>query len=215
MADEEETREKFVSNGVEYEPYINSAAKGAPSKHSAFGATTNGVSNRALSPQNPVKVIQCTAIARSTGKRCGRFSVRGTNVCIKHGASFPTVRAKAEAVTEAARMRLLDMADQAIDVIEDLSLNSTADQVRLKASTEILDRAGIRGGMEIDFGGEVTHTLETAADRTRKQLEATSNRLAEARRLAEEKAGAVLADADGSDALDGDVIDAEIIEDDE
>lgn len=209
MTDEEETTEKFVSNGVEYEPYINSAAKGNPSKHSAFGSTTNGVSNRALSPQNPVKAIQCTATARSTGKRCGRFSVRGTNVCIKHGASFPSVRAKADAVTEAARMRLLEMSDQAIDVIEDLSLNATAEQVRLKASTEILDRAGIRGGVEIDFGGEVTHTIETAADRTRKQLAETSARLAEARRLIEEKANSVPGPTDGSDALDEDIVDVE------
>jgi tRNA A37 N6-isopentenylltransferase MiaA len=185
-------REKYLE---ERQP--NSEERGEPSKHSAF-VSNNGVSNRPLSPQNPVKVIRCTEIARSTGKQCGRWALRGTNVCQKHGGSLPHVKEHAAAVVEAARLRLIGMSDQAIDVIEDLSLNATAEQVRLKASTEILDRAGVRAGVEVDFSGQVDLTVETAADRTRRHLEETARRMAEARRIQE--------------AADEDVVDAEIVE---
>ena len=60
-----------------YPPHTNTEIQGNPSKHSAFASTTDGISNRELSLQNPVKVVRCTAIARSTGKQCGRFSIRG------------------------------------------------------------------------------------------------------------------------------------------
>lgn len=176
-----------------------------PSKYSA--RSTDGKSNRRISPQNPVQVIRCTATARSTGQRCGRWSLRGSNVCAKHGGQLPTVKAHAQAVVEAARLRLLDMADQAIDVIEDLSLNATAEQVRLKASTEILDRSGIRGGTEVLVAVEDNRT-ETAAERTMRHLEETSKRLEDFKKAAEEKAAKSA--ADGSD-----VIDAELVEDED
>lgn len=192
----------------------------APSKHSTDGFT-NGVSNRKLTVANPVPTVQCTNIARSTGKRCRRFSLRGANVCVKHGGQLPNVQEHAAAVVEAARLRMVGLADEAVDIIHDLALNSTADNVRLKASTEILDRAGVRTNPEIEV--TVTHNEgETAAERTQRALMEIAERTAAARAAAEEKMAQVARDtADVAEQLDRvlrqdeDVVDAEILEDED
>lgn len=49
-----------------------------------------------------------------------------------------------------ARAKLTQAAPYAVDVLEDLMTNATSEPVKLKASTEILDRAGVRGGVELD-----------------------------------------------------------------
>jgi hypothetical protein len=41
-------------------------------------------------------------------------------------------------------------APYAVDMLEDLMENAESEPVKLKAATEILDRAGVRGGIEID-----------------------------------------------------------------
>lgn len=51
---------------------------------------------------------------------------------------------------ERARAKLTQAAPYAVDVLEDLMENAASEPVRLKASTEILDRAGVRGGIEFD-----------------------------------------------------------------
>jgi hypothetical protein len=51
---------------------------------------------------------------------------------------------------------LTQAAPYAVDVLEDLMENAASEPVRLKASTEILDRAGVRGGIEFDARLEVT-----------------------------------------------------------
>ncbi len=51
---------------------------------------------------------------------------------------------------ERARARLVQAAPYAVDTLEQLMLEAESEPVRLKASTEILDRAGVRGGVEVD-----------------------------------------------------------------
>jgi hypothetical protein len=51
---------------------------------------------------------------------------------------------------------LLQSAPYAVDVLEELMESAQSEPVRLKASTEILDRAGVRGGVELDVGVDVT-----------------------------------------------------------
>lgn len=55
-----------------------------------------------------------------------------------------------------ARAKLTQAAPYAVDVLEDLMLNGISEPVKLKASTEILDRAGVRGGIELDANLNVT-----------------------------------------------------------
>jgi hypothetical protein len=57
---------------------------------------------------------------------------------------------------ERARKKIIQAAPYAVDVLEELMESAVSEPVRLKASTEILDRAGVRGGIEIDANVEVT-----------------------------------------------------------
>jgi hypothetical protein len=57
---------------------------------------------------------------------------------------------------ERARRKLVQSAPYAVDVLEELMESAVSEPVRLKATTEILDRAGIRGGTELDVGLEIT-----------------------------------------------------------
>jgi hypothetical protein len=55
---------------------------------------------------------------------------------------------------ERARAKLTQAAPYAVDVLEELMETAASEPVRLKASTEILDRAGVRGGIE--FNAKIT-----------------------------------------------------------
>jgi hypothetical protein len=132
------------------------------------------------------------------------------------------VQEHAAAVVEAARLRLIGMSDMAIDVLEDLALNSTADQVRLGAARDVLDRANVKGDTVIDV--KVEHSMETAAERTRRHLEETATRLNTARQaedarreaFAEQAGNAVVRFAEVLGGLqeDEDIQDAEVIDED-
>jgi len=110
----------------------------------------------------PVPVVRCIGTASTTGERCKRWSLRGTNVCRKHGAQLPNVRDHAEAVVESARLQLMGMADDAVEVLSDLMKAGVADAVRLKAAETVLTRSGIKDG--ITFEVEVTHNVSMAED---------------------------------------------------
>lgn len=112
-------------------------------------------------PDRPVPALRCTH-ERDDGTRCKKFGVRGTGfdmpaMCFVHGGSLPSVKAKAEAHVLSARMRLIQALPVALDTLLDLAENATAENVKLKASTEILDRAGIKGGYELQVD-VVNHT---------------------------------------------------------
>lgn len=63
-------------------------------------------------------------------------------------------------------MRLLDDTGLALDCLEALMEPGTGESIRLKASTEVLDRAGIRGGFEIDLGvGTTANPMEMLTER--------------------------------------------------
>jgi hypothetical protein len=57
---------------------------------------------------------------------------------------------------ERARKKLTQAAPYAVDVLEELMESAESEPVRLKASTEILDRAGVRGGQDFTIDMEVT-----------------------------------------------------------
>jgi hypothetical protein len=63
---------------------------------------------------------------------------------------------------ERARRKLTQAAPYAVDTLEELMQSAASEPVRLKASTEILDRAGIRGGVELDANVEVTDRRSAA-----------------------------------------------------
>lgn len=78
-----------------------------------------------------------------------------------------------------ARNRLVSASLGAVDGLEELAQTATSEPVRLGAMKEILDRAGIRGGMEIDQKVEVTVT--NADEVIRKRLSEIAARAEERR----------------------------------
>lgn len=63
---------------------------------------------------------------------------------------------------ERAREKLMQAAPYAVDKLEELMEFAESEPVKLKAATEILDRAGVRGGIEIDTS--VNIDVRPAAD---------------------------------------------------
>lgn len=112
--------------------------------------------------KEPVPVMRCTSPANGTGERCKQWSIRGATLCVKHGGQLPTVKEHAAAVVESSRIRMFGLTDGAVDVLESLFQPGTAEGIRLKAATEVLDRAGIRGGADNTLSVEVTHREDPA-----------------------------------------------------
>lgn len=100
---------------------------------------------------------------------------------------------------ERAREKLVQAAPYAVDKLEELMEFAESEPVKLKAATEILDRAGVRGGVEIDTN--VNIDVRPAAQIIAERLERlSSGALSEAIRLS--KNGV-------------DVVDAEVVEEKE
>lgn len=59
---------------------------------------------------------------------------------------------------ERAREKIMQSAPFAVDVLEQLMETAESEPVRLKAAESILDRAGVRGGIEIDAQVEITES---------------------------------------------------------
>jgi hypothetical protein len=91
---------------------------------------------------------QCHAKAKATGQQCARHAIAGATVCRVHGGGAPQVREK-------ARLRLLALVDPAIGALGELVRDKRIPAVRLQASKDILDRAGIREAPETAAGSNV------------------------------------------------------------
>lgn len=175
-----------------------------PSGNSALAQGSNVPLGWKPTPNAPVPVVRCTQIKKD-GIRCGRWSLRGATKCYKHlgnGGALKNVEEHRKAVVEAAKLRLIDNADMALDTLEALMQPGSGEAIRLKAATETLDRAGVRGGLEITVDGEVT---VSSADEIRKRLAGLKEGADEVRKMR----AAMEAEADA------DIVDGEVIEDSE
>lgn len=113
----------------------------------------------------PLPVVRCTGTVRNgerEGMRCGRWSLMGHDKCMVHGGHLPSVQKAAATRVEAAKLRLLDDSDLAIDTLFELLKSGVAENVRLGAAKDILDRSGIKGGADMTV--EVVHTMSMAED---------------------------------------------------
>ena len=140
-------------------------------------------------------------ITKNDGLRCMLWASgrpKDDGLCRIH---LKTQRKPGEDI-ERARRKLVQAAPYAVDKLEELMENAESEPVRLKASTEILDRAGLRAGMDINLDVEVTDARQPAD--------------IVAERLANLAAGAqrtqrLLAEIDGATARE-DIVDAEVVE---
>jgi len=102
----------------------------------------------------PAALPHRCSVVKSDGVRCMLWSsgrLKDGGLCRIH---LRHSRKPGEDI-ERARRKLMQSAPYAVDVLEELMENATSEPVRLKASSEILDRAGVRGGMDIDLGVEL------------------------------------------------------------
>jgi hypothetical protein len=99
----------------------------------------------------------------------------------------------------------MQSAPYAVDVLEEMMETAVSEPVRLKAASEILDRAGVKGGFEFDVNVEITD------GRTPAQI--VMERLARLKQGAENTAQLLAATTSIQDA--DVIIDAEIQDDEE
>ncbi len=83
---------------------------------------------------------KCTATNRAGGP-CGKFAMRGGQVCRNHGGSSPQALAKAAAAVELAELRLRNLAPRAVAELESLVTSADSEQVRLQAANSLVDRS--------------------------------------------------------------------------
>lgn len=164
------------------------------------------------SAAEPVPVVRCQQIKKD-GERCKNWSLRGYVKCRKHsgpGALMKdgNVNKYREAVIEAGRLRLIDNTDMAIDVIEQLLLPGTSEGIRLKAATEIMDRAGLRGGFELKTDVDVK---VSASDEIAKRLQKLADGAAHVEQMKQKAQESLSTEMvpldDADDIVDGEVID--------
>lgn len=178
-------------------PWVVGATKAWQAEQAAGGPPTN---RRAPKP-----LPQRCRFVKSDGVRCQLwFSGRPKDdgLCRIH---LGRTRRPGEDV-ERARRKLIQAAPYAVDVLEELMESAESEPVRLKASTEILDRAGLRGGQDINIDMEVTEgrpAAQVVMERLARLQEGAS--MIAARALLEEQNGQEAEE-------DSEVVEAELVE---
>jgi hypothetical protein len=112
------------------------------------------------------------AAKKIDGHRCANWTNGTTDYgdfCRMHLSNRPNGEEESAGHLAKARNRLQSAALSAVDVMEDLMHTATSEVVRTTAAKEILDRAGVRGGIEIDNNVVVT---VNNADLVRQRLDA-------------------------------------------
>jgi hypothetical protein len=132
---------------------------------------------------------------KSDGIRCmlwGSGRPKDDGLCRVH---LRSVKHKTSDDIERAREKLMQAAPFAVDKLEELMEFAESEPVKLKAATEILDRAGVRGGVEIDT--TVNVDVRPAASIIAERLERLAVGAA---------ASAALLNKDGVDVVDAEVV---------
>lgn len=153
-----------------------------------------------------VAVPSRCAVTKSDGTRCwgwssGAIDMQG--LCRVHARRAGKIATTAMNNAQMTRARLASAAPGAVEELEALAYSAESEQVRLGALKDILDRAGYKAAIEIDQKVEVS--VSDAADTVK-------SRLAKLRKGQEEKQKLLRQIQEGTD---GEVIDAEVVEDDE
>lgn len=104
---------------------------------------------------------------------------------------------------ERARKKIMQAAPYAVDLLEDLMETAQSEPVKLKAATEILDRAGIRGGVELDANVSLVDTRPAA--------EIIAERLARLKTHAVDTAIELVSDGVNDGHVNDEIIDATVV----
>ncbi len=134
--------------------------------------------------KEPIPRIRCTNKAKQGGEQCRITAYRGSLLCYKHGGKeLNNRKAQAEAI-EAARLRLMNMTDMAIDVVKDMLEDPEVNaNTRLKAAQDVMDRAGLKPGVEMTL--EVNHNHNIASEMRDQMLNMRESRPPEIENIVE------------------------------
>lgn len=159
--------------------------------------------DKGLDPEEKGKwlPVRCTA-RKADGRRCWLWagaSRGGADMrrCQAHMFAEGGAARFREDYVSGAKNKIVEASLSAADKLEAL-LDADSEVVQLKAASEILDRAGVKGGM--DVSGEITVTHVNASDAVREKLQGLRD--ARIQRVALEAAQAAGAE----------VVDAEVVE---
>lgn len=103
---------------------------------------------------------------------------------------------------ERARHKAMMTAPAMVDVLEEMALYATSEPARIQAANSLLDRSGVRQGIDLTVDGQVE--VRPAADIIKERLSKLSNSSA----IQEELTAKVVGQGDS-----GDIVDAEIVTD--
>lgn len=174
-------------------PWVIGATKAWQAEQEAGGPPTNRRAPKGLPHR--------CRIMKSDGIRCQLWASgrpKDDGLCRIH---LKAARKPGEDI-ERARRKVIQAAPYAVDVLEELMETAESEPVRLKASTEILDRAGIRGGQDLNIEMEITEGRPAA--------QVIAERLS---RLSEGAKALAAAQAEAEIQASGEIVEAEIIED--
>jgi hypothetical protein len=146
---------------------------------------------------------RCRAV-KDDGIRCMLWSSgrpKDDGYCRVHLGS---VQRKPGEDIERARMKLTQAAPYAVDVLEELMENASSEPIRLKASAEILDRAGVRGGIEFDANININDTRSPAQIVAERLTRLASGAAEIASKLTD--AGIIMPTNDESDIQDAEIV---------
>lgn len=124
----------------------------------------------APTPHRPLHSTRCTAINKGDGKRCRQWAVIGFEKCVTHSgyAKLANLQAYRERVIERARLDLLRGAPYAVERLVEIARDREINPaVSMKASTEILDRIGVKGGTDLTVTVEAEGASPTEIIRAR------------------------------------------------
>lgn len=150
-------------------------------------------------PSRPLHSTRCTTIVKSTGRRCLNWSVVGFEKCAVHSGyhKIANLAQYRERIIERARLDLLRGAPYAVERLVEIARDREINPaVSMKASTEILDRIGVKGGSDL------TVTVESDGASPAEIIRARLERLA-------------AASASPTAAIESEIIDAEEVPDDD
>lgn len=148
--------------------------------------------------KEPVLPTRCSTIKKD-GNRCWAWAVDKANNghCRSHSAGAWLKADQGNAIAH-ARIKLMQSAPDLAEYLLQLAESGTqTDNVKLKAITEALDRAGVRAGVDIAIQGGMTIEVDSAA-KIKERLAGLAG-----------KTSAMAAIEDGS------IVEGEVIEDDE
>lgn len=126
--------------------------------------------NWSPSRDRPVPTVRCARIKKD-GYRCKNRAIRGAGLktyktvdengelvtkhekayCRIHGGNLPPIRKHSEKVVDAARLALTDsVPDAVLKLVMLVNSGDAPEQVQLNAAKEILDRSGVKGGVDVN-----------------------------------------------------------------